>query len=149
MGDNRLDVESRLKETGQAIPGFEESAASNAVDTNSLKDNFIREVEHDRAGWNAEECHTTTVLDGTEGVMQCRWVPRHFERSIDAFAGCDLANGGGDMVRCLGLGVEQVIDADLFRKVQAVRTDIRGDNHGCAGRSCDGGRKESGRATTG
>src|SRR6267143_1031959 len=149
MGDRRLDIESGLEETGQAIPGFEELAACNAVDANPLKNNFIREIAIDRTGWNAKECHTSAVLHGTEGLMQCRRVPRHFERGVDAFAGGDLANGGGDAVRCLGLSVEEVIDAYLFGKVQAVRTDIRGDDHGGAGRSCDGGREESGRTTAG
>ena len=113
MGDYRLDIESRLEETGQAIPGFEESAACNAVDANPLKNNFIREIAIDLAGWNPEECHASAVLHGTEGLMQCRRVPRHLERGVDAFAGGDLANGGADPVRCLGLGVEQVIDTDL------------------------------------
>src|SRR6476659_1574046 len=128
MGDDRLDVESSLEEAGQTIPRFEEAAAGNAVDANALKNNFIREVEHDRAGWHTEECHAATDLDGTAGMMQCRRVPRHFERSVDAFSGGDLANGGGDAVRCLSLGIEQVIDTDLFGEVQAVGTDIRGDD---------------------
>src|SRR4029077_6257210 len=149
MGDDRLDIESGLKETGQAIPGVKESAACNAVDANPFKNNFIREIADHRAGWNAEECHTSAVLYGIEGLMEGRWVPRHFERGVDTFAGGNLANGGGDALRCLGLCVEHVIDTDLFGKVQAVRTDICGDDHGCAGRSCDGGCEESGRTTTG
>src|SRR5262249_8137117 len=73
----------------------------------------------------------------------------HFERGVDPFARSNLANGSGDAVRCLSLGVEHVIDTDLFGQVQAVRTDVCGDDHGCAGRSCDGGWGESGRTTTG
>src|ERR1051325_8205803 len=149
MGDNRLDVESGLEKTGQAVPGLKEPATGNAVDANSLKNNFIREVEHDWAGWNTEECHAATVLDGTEGMMQRRRVPRHFERGVHAFSGSDLANGGGDAVRCLSRGVEHVIDTDLFGQVQTVGTDIRGDDHGGAGRSCNGGREESGRPAAG
>ncbi len=149
MGDHRLDIESGLEEAGQAVPGFEESAACNAVDANPLKNNFICEIAIDRAGRNAEECDASAVLHGTEGLMQCRRVPRHFERGVDAFACRDLANGGGDPVRRLGLGVEQMIGADLFGQVQAVRTDIRGNDHGGAGRSCDGGRKESCRTAAG
>src|SRR5712692_10488737 len=85
MGNHRLDGESGLEEAGQAIPGFEELAACNAVDANPLKNNFIREIAIDRTGWNAKECHTSAVLHGTEGLMQCRRVPRHFERGVDAF----------------------------------------------------------------
>ena len=48
MGDDRLDIESGLEETGQAIPGFEESAACNAVDANPFKNNLIREIARDR-----------------------------------------------------------------------------------------------------
>ena len=49
MGDHRLDIESGLEETGQAIPGFEESAACNAVDADALKNNFICEIAIDRS----------------------------------------------------------------------------------------------------
>ena len=81
--------------------------------------------------------------------MQRGRVPRHFEGGVDAFAGGDVTNGGGDPVCCLGLGVEQVIGTDLFGKVQAVRTDIRGDDDGRTGRSCDGDREEPGRTAAG
>ena len=69
MGNHRLDIESGLEETGQAIPGFEESAACNPVDANPFKNNVIREVAIDRAGWNAEERHASAVLHGAEGLM--------------------------------------------------------------------------------
>ncbi len=124
MGDHRLDIESGLEETGQAIPGFEESAACNAVDANPFKNNFIREIAIDRAGWNAEERDASAVLYGTEGLMQCGRVSRHFERGVDAFADGDVANSGGDLVCGFRFGVDEMVGPDLFGKVQAVRTDI-------------------------
>ena len=144
MGDDRLDIESGLEETSQAIPGFEQSAACNAVDANPFKNDFIGEIARDRAGRNAEECDASAVLDGTEGLMQGGRVSRHFERGIDTFAGGNVTNGGSDPVCRLGLGVDEVIGPDLFGKIQAIRADIRGDDDGGAGRSRDGGRKESG-----
>src|SRR5882762_366987 len=128
MGDHRLDFESGLEETCQAIPGFEELAACNTVDANPLKNNFIREIAIDRAAWNAEEAHASAVLHGPEGLMQCRRVPRHFERGIDAFAGGDLENGGVDPVGCLGLGVAHVLDTDFCGTVQTVSTDLRSND---------------------
>ena len=149
MGDHRLDIESSLEETGQAIPGFEESAACNAVDANPFKNDFVGKIAIDRAGWNAEERDTSAVLDGTEGLMQRGRVPRHFEQGIDTFAAGDVANGGSDLVCRFRLGVDEMIGTDLFGKVQAVRTHIRCDDDGGAGRSCDGGREQSGRTTAG
>src|SRR4026207_1114405 len=72
MGDHRRNIESGLEETGQAIPGFEESAACYAVDANPFKNNFIREIAIHRTGWNAEECHASAVLYGAEGLMEGR-----------------------------------------------------------------------------
>src|SRR5205807_1130133 len=104
MGDHRLDFESGLEETCQAIPGFEELAACNTVDANPLKNNFIREIAIDRAGWNAEEAHASAVLHGPEGLMQCRRVPRHFE------AGEFRWNGGR------GLPEHSFRQVDVFRE---------------------------------
>ena len=124
MGDHWLDIESGLEEAGQAIPGFEESAACNAVDANPFKNDFVGEIAIDRAGWNAEECHASAVLHGTEGLMQRGRVSRHFERCIDTFADGDVANGSSDLVCGFRFGVDEMIGPDLFGKVQAVRADI-------------------------
>ena len=149
MGDHRLDIESGLEETGQAIPGFKESAARNAVDANTFENDFIGKIAIDRAGWNAEERDASAVLDGTESVMQRGRIPRHFERGIDAFPDGDVTNGGSDLVCRFRPGVDEMIGTDLFGKVQAVRTHIRCDDDGGAGRSCDGGREQSGRTAAG
>ena len=124
MGDHWLDIESGLEEAGQAIPGFEESASGNAVDANPFKNDFVGQIAIDGAGWNAEECHASAVLDGTEGLMQRGRVSRHFERRVDAFAAGDVANGSSDLVCGLRFGVDKIIGPDLFGKVQAVLTDI-------------------------
>ncbi len=75
MGDHRLDIESGLEETGQAIPGFEESAACHSILADALENNFVWQVKRHGSGWNDEVCHAAAVLHGTEGLMQCRRVP--------------------------------------------------------------------------
>src|SRR5205085_11034424 len=108
MGDHRLDIESGLEETGQAIPGFKESASCNAVDANPFENDFVGEITIDRTGWYAEERDASAVLDGPEGLMQCRRISRHFERRVDTFADGDIADSGGDLVCRFRFGVDEV-----------------------------------------
>ena len=117
MGDDRLDIEPGLEEPGQTIPGFKEPAACHAIHADAFEDNFVRQIEGYGAGGNAEERHAASVFHGVKGLVQRGRVAGHFERGIDSFTGCDLSNGSGDLFRGFGLGIEHMIDPDLFGEV--------------------------------
>ena len=96
MGDDRADIEAGFEQSGQSIPGIEQSSAGNAVDADAFKDDLVGEIAIDGPGWNAEEGHAPAVFDGTKGMMQRGGMAGHFQRRIDTFSSGNIQNGCGN-----------------------------------------------------
>ena len=69
MGDHRLDIESCLEETGQAIPGFEEPATCHPIYADAFENNFVGQVKTYGAGWNTKKSDATSVFHGIESLV--------------------------------------------------------------------------------
>src|SRR5262245_56930041 len=100
MRDDGFDIQSSLEETGQSIPGAEKTTACDAVHSDPFEYDFIRQIEADRSGWDTEQRDSPAILDRTEDLMQCRWIPGHFQRGVDTFTRGDRSNGRGERVPC-------------------------------------------------
>ena len=149
MGQDRADVEAGFEEAGQAIPGAEEPATGNAMDTDTFKNDFIGKIAGDGSAGNTEQGDTAAVFHGAKGVVQRGGVPRHFQRCVDPFAAGDLQNRRSNGIRSVGVCVQHVVDSYLLRQSKAIVTDIGGDNCRGSGRAGDGGGEEAGRAAPG
>ena len=149
VGQDGAEIEAGFEKTGQTIPGAEEAAAGNAMDTDTFKNDFIGEIAGDGAGWNTEQGDTAAVFHGAKGMVQRSRVSGHLQRSIDAFTVSDLQNRRSNGICSVGVCVQHVVDSYLLRQPKAIVTDIGGDNCRGSGRAGDGGGEEAGRAAPG
>ena len=93
MRDDRSNIETCFKETSQPVPCAEQAPAGDPIDTDTLKNNFVRQIKAHGAGWNAEQGHSSAVFHRAKDLAHGRGVSRHLQCRIDSFTGGHLKNG--------------------------------------------------------
>src|SRR5206468_11826553 len=86
MGHDGTNIEAGFEEPGQAVPGFKQSAAGDAVHSDALEDDLIRHVDTHLPFRNAEQCDAAAVLDIAEALMDRARVDGHLERNVHPLA---------------------------------------------------------------
>ncbi len=142
MRDDGPDVEARLEQPGETIPGLEEPPSGHAVNPDPLEDDLVRHVEADLRLRNAEERHASAVLDGAKALMDRRGAPGHFQRHVHALP----VRRPLDQIGVVGVRIDRVVHAQLPGEIKPVVADVRGDDQAGAGGAGHGRRKEPGRA---